>query len=110
MSTRMAWLVVLLAGVFEAAWAVGLEFSDGLSKLRPTVMTVIALLISMVLLAKAVENLPVGTAYAVWTGIGASVTAILGIILFDEAATYTRLFFILVIIVGIGGLQMASTS
>ena len=110
MSPQTAWVVLLVAGVFEAMWAAGLEYSEGFSKLRPTVATVIALIISMILLAKAVETLPVGTAYAVWTGIGASITVISGIILFDETVTYSRMFFIGVIITGIIGLQAVSAS
>lgn len=110
MSTNVAWFVLVVAGFFETAWAIGLEFSDGLTKLKPTVATVVALAISMVLLAKAVQELPVGTAYAVWTGIGASATALLGIYLFDEPATFARLFFVLVIVAGIAGLQMVSSA
>ncbi|WP_286672162.1 DMT family transporter [Halorarius halobius] len=110
MSTQLAWLLLFVAGLFEAAWAIGLEYSAGLTRLRPTVATVLALAVSMVLLAKAVQELPVGTAYAVWTGIGASLTALLGIYLFDEPATLLRLAFIGVIVVGIAGLQMVSAS
>lgn len=104
----MSWIVLFVAGLFEVAWAIGLEYSDGLSKPVPTVGTVVALIISMVLLAKAIQDLPIGTAYAVWTGIGAVGTASLGIILFDESATSTRLLFISVIIFGIVGLHLVS--
>lgn len=104
----MSWYVLLLAGLFEIAWAIGLEYSDGLSKPVPTFGTVVALVISMVLLAQAVKDLPVGTAYAVWTGIGAVGTASLGILLFDEPATLLRITFIGVIVVGIAGLHLAS--
>ncbi|WP_137286269.1 quaternary ammonium compound efflux SMR transporter SugE [Halorussus salinisoli] len=104
----MSWYVLLVAGLFEVAWAIGLEYSDGLSKPVPTAATVLALVVSMVLLAKAVEDLPVGTAYAVWTGIGAVGTATLGIFLFDEPADLTRIAFICVIVVGIVGLHLAS--
>ncbi|RBI64549.1 quaternary ammonium compound-resistance protein SugE [halophilic archaeon] len=104
----MSWYVLVVAGVFEIAWAVGLEYSDGLSKPVPTVGTVVALVVSMLLLAKAVETLPVGTAYAVWTGIGAVGTASLGIVLFDEPAELTRVFFIGVVVVGIVGLHLSS--
>lgn len=104
----MAWYILLLAGLFEIAWAIGLEYSDGLSRPIPTVGTVLALIVSMLLLAKAVEELPVGTAYAVWTGIGAVGTALLGIALFDEPATASRLAFIGVIVVGIVGLHAVS--
>ncbi|MBP1986956.1 DMT family transporter [Halolamina salifodinae] len=104
----MAWYLLLLAGLFEIGWAIGLEYSDGLSRPIPTVGTVLALIVSMLLLAKAVEELPVGTAYAVWTGIGAVGTALLGIALFDEPATASRLTFIGVIVVGIVGLHSVS--
>lgn len=104
----MSWLILFVAGLFEIAWAIGLKYSDGLSEPIPTVGTVIALVISMVLLAKAIQDLPIGTAYAVWTGIGAVGTASLGIVLFDEPATSARLFFISVIIVGIVGLHLVS--
>ncbi|WP_276300951.1 quaternary ammonium compound efflux SMR transporter SugE [Halorussus lipolyticus] len=104
----MSWYVLLLAGVFEIGWAIGLEYSDGLSKPIPTAGTVVALVVSMGLLAIAVEDLPVGTAYAVWTGIGAVGTATLGIFLFDEPASLTRVAFIGVIVVGIVGLHLSS--
>lgn len=104
----MSWYLLVLAGVFEIAWALGLQYSDGLTKPLPTVGTVIALVISMVLLAQAVKDLPVGTAYAVWTGIGAVGTASFGMLLFDEPATPARITFIGVIVVGIVGLHFAS--
>jgi quaternary ammonium compound-resistance protein SugE len=104
----MSWYVLLVAGLFEIGWAIGLEYSDGFSKPLPTVGTAVALVISMVLLARAVEDLPVGTAYAVWTGIGAVGTASLGIVLFDEPATLQRIGFIFVIVVGIVGLRLVS--
>lgn len=104
----MSWYLLVVAGLFEIAWAVGLEYSDGLSKPMPTAATVLALVVSMVLLARAVENLPVGTAYAVWTGIGAVGTATLGIFLFDEPADLARVAFIGVIVVGIVGLHASS--
>lgn len=104
----MSWLVLFVAGLFEIAWAIGLEYSDGLSEPIPTVGAIIALVISMVLLAKAVQDLPIGTAYAVWTGIGAVGTASLGIVLFDEPATSARLLFISVIVFGIVGLHFVS--
>ncbi len=104
----MSWLVLFVAGLFEIAWAIGLEYSDGLSEPIPTAGTVAALIISMVLLARAVQDLPIGTAYAVWTGIGAVGTASLGIVLFDEPATSSRLLFISVIIFGIVGLHFVS--
>jgi quaternary ammonium compound-resistance protein SugE len=104
----MSWYILILAGLFEIGWAIGLEYSDGLSKPVPTVGTVVALIISMVLLAQSVKDLPIGTAYAVWTGIGAVGTATLGIILFDEPAALARISFIGVIVVGIVGLHAVS--
>ncbi|WP_227357255.1 quaternary ammonium compound efflux SMR transporter SugE [Haladaptatus salinisoli] len=104
----MSWYLLILAGLFEIGWAIGLEYSDGLSKPVPTLGTAVALIISMVLLAQAIKNLPIGTAYAVWTGIGAVGTASLGIILFDEPATLARIGFISVILVGIVGLHFFS--
>jgi quaternary ammonium compound-resistance protein SugE len=104
----MSWYILILAGLFEIGWAIGLEYSDGFSKPVPTLGTVVALVISMVLLAQAIKDLPIGTAYAVWTGIGAVGTASLGIILFDEPATLARIGFISVIVVGIVGLHSVS--
>ena len=101
----MSWYLLLLAGLFEVTWAIGLEYSEGFSKPGPTAATAVAIVISMVLLARAVEDLPIGTAYAVWTGIGAVGTASLGVVLFDEPATLTRAGFIGLIIVGIVGLH-----
>jgi quaternary ammonium compound-resistance protein SugE len=105
---EMSWYLLILAGLFEIGWAIGLEYSNGLTKPLPTLGTGIALVISMVLLAQAVKNSPVGTAYAVWTGIGAVGTASLGIVLFDEPATLVRVACIGVIVVGIVGLHLAS--
>jgi len=104
----MSWLVLFAAGLFEVAWAIGLKYSDGLSKPLPTVGTVSALILSIVLLAIAVRDLPIGTAYSVWTGIGAVGTALLGIVLFSEPATSLRLFFIAAIVLGIVGLSSIS--
>ncbi|WP_136715888.1 quaternary ammonium compound efflux SMR transporter SugE [Halorientalis salina] len=104
----MSWLVLFVAGLFEIAWAIGLQYSQGFSKPMPTVATGIAMVISLVLLARAVETLPIGTAYAVWTGIGAVGTATLGIVLFDEPTSAARLSFILLIVVGIAGLHLVS--
>ena len=104
----MSWLLLVVAGLFEVAWAIGLAYSDGLTKPAPTVATVVALAISMLLLAKATQTIPIGTAYAVWTGIGAVGTALLGIALFDEPATVARLLFVSLIVVGIVGLHLVS--
>ena len=104
----MSWLLLVVAGLFEIAWAVGLEYSDGFSKPLPTLGTAVAMLVSLVLLARAVQDLPIGTAYAVWTGIGAVGTATVGILAFDEPATLVRIGFISVIVFGIVGLHAVS--
>jgi quaternary ammonium compound-resistance protein SugE len=104
----MNWVILFIAGLFEVAWAIGLKYSDGFSKLWPSIFTVACMIISMGLLAYAVKHIPVGTAYAVWTGIGAFGTAVLGIILFDESKDLVRVFFILLIVVGIVGLKLFS--
>lgn len=102
----MAWLVLLLAGLFEIGWAVGLKYSDGFSKPVPTIATALALAASMGLLAWSVKTLPLGTAYTVWTGIGAIGTVVLGIVLFKEPASLARLACIGLILAGIVGLRL----
>lgn len=102
----MPWLILIIAGLFEIAWAVGLKYSEGFSKLWPSIFTVACMIVSMGLLAYAVKHLPLGTAYAVWTGIGAVGTAIVGMILFNESKEFIRIFFIFLIIVGIVGLKL----
>ncbi len=104
----MEWIILIIAGLFETAWAIGLKYSDGLTRFYPVVFTVITLILSMYLLEKALRTLPVGTAYAVWTGIGIIGTTILGIYLFNESMNITRIFFIGLIIVGISGLKLVS--
>lgn len=106
--SRVAWAVLVVAAIFEIVWAVNLEYADGFSNLRATAVVVVAMAFSVALLAQAVQTLPVGTAYAVWTGIGAVGTAVLGIVLFDEPATAIRLACIGTIIVGIVGLQLTA--
>jgi len=103
-----AWIVLVTAGFFEVLWAIGLKYSEGLTKLYPSIFTGIGLLISMGLLAYSVRILPVGTAYAVWTGIGAVGTVILGMILFGESKDIIRILFISLIILGIIGLKFFS--
>ncbi len=102
----MEWLILFVAGLFETAWAVGIKYSQGFTKLWPSVFTIVCILISMGLLSYSLTKLPVGTAYAVWTGIGAVGTAVLGIILFGESRELARLFFIFLIITGIIGLRV----
>lgn len=104
----MQWLILFIAGLFEVAWAIGLKYTEGFSKLWPSIFTVACMVISMGLLAYSVKHLPVGTAYAIWTGIGAVGTAVLGIILFGESKELVRIFFIMLIIIGIVGLKIFS--
>ena len=106
----MPWVILVIAGVFETAWAVGMKYSDGFTRLWPSIFTLVCIVISMWLLAYSLKWLPVGTAYAVWTGIGAVGTAVLGIVLFGEPHELIRLFFIFLIIVGLVGLKIFSTS
>lgn len=102
----MAWIILFIAGLFEIGWAVGLKYTEGFTRLGPTVFTAVSLVASMALLGLAVRSLPLGTAYAVWTGIGAAGTVILGIILFKEPATVARLVCVGLILSGILGLKL----
>jgi quaternary ammonium compound-resistance protein SugE len=104
----MEWTMLAVAGLFEVAWAVGLKYTDGFSRWWPSVGTALAMAVSVVLLALAMRTLPVGTAYAVWTGIGAVGTALLGIALFGEPATFARLGCIALIVAGIVGLKLTA--
>ncbi len=103
-----SWTLLLVAGLLEVVWAIGLKYTDGFSKLTPSVITISAMIASVWLLALALKGIPVGTGYAVWTGIGAVGTAILGIVLFNEAATLARLACIGLIVAGIFGLKLVS--
>jgi len=104
----MAWTVLVCAGLLEIGWAVGLKYTDGFTRWLPSVLTAVALVGSIWLLAVALRTIPIGTAYAVWTGIGAVGTAVLGILLFAEPATALRLASIGLIVAGIAGLKLAS--
>jgi quaternary ammonium compound-resistance protein SugE len=104
----MAWLYLLVAGVFETAWAIGLKYSAGFTKFGPSVFTVVAMGVSLYLLAVALRTIPVGTGYAVWTGIGTVGAAILGIFLFNESREISRILCILLILAGIIGLKLIS--
>ena len=104
----MAWVILVIAGVFEIAWAVGLKLSDGFTKLWPSVATVLCLAASMVLLGWAARSLPIGTAYAVWVGIGALGAAAVGIVLFEEPATPLRMMFLALLLVAIMGLKVTA--
>jgi len=103
---EMAWFTLLLAGILEIGWAIGLKYTNGFTRFTPTVLTVGSMILSVVLLGIAVRSLPLGTAYAVWTGIGTVGTVILGIILFAEPATAMRLGCIGLIVAGIAGLKL----
>lgn len=103
----MSWVILVIAGLLEIGWAIGLKYTEGFTRLWPSVATVIALLASFLLLGLAMRTLPVGTAYAVWVGIGAVGTAILGIVLFGESATVLRLVSLGLICAGIVGLKLA---
>lgn len=104
----MEWLWLAVAGVFEIGWAVGMKYTGGFTRLLPTALTVGAMVASVVFLAQALKTIPVGTGYAIWTGIGAAGTAILGICLFGESAAPLRLACIGLIVAGIVGLKAAS--
>ena len=101
----MAWVILVAAGLLEIGWAVGLKFTDGFTRLWPTVGTVAAMVASLVLLGIAVRTLPLGTAYAVWTGIGTAGTAVLAMFLFNEPVTISRILFLSMIVGGILGLK-----
>ena len=106
MNTSTAWLILFCAGVFETGWAIGLKYSEGFSKLLPSSLSIISMAISVWLFSISLKVLPVGSAYAVWTGIGAVFTAILGIILFDESKDVLRILFILMVVTGLVGLRV----
>ena len=101
----MAWVLLIIAGLLETIWAISLKYTDGFTRFWPSVLTIVALAASMILLAQAARTLPIGTAYAVWTGIGAVGTALLGMILFNEPATAGRLVCIALVVCGIAGLK-----
>jgi quaternary ammonium compound-resistance protein SugE len=104
----MAWLILTVAGLFEIGWAIGLKYTEGFTRLWPTLGTVAAMIVSLGLLGLALRNLPVGTAYAVWTGVGTIGTALLGIALFNESADLLRLACIGLIVAGIVGLKLVT--
>ncbi|MDP3742729.1 MAG: quaternary ammonium compound efflux SMR transporter SugE [Methylotenera sp.] len=106
----MSWIILVIAGMLEIVWAVGLKYSNGFSRLWPTVGTVLAMIASIWLLAIAMKSLPVGTAYAIWVGIGAVGTAIAGIILFGESANIGRILSLTLIIAGIVGLKLSTAT
>ena len=104
----MAWIYLFIAGLFEIGWAIGLKYTEGFTRLVPSVLTALSMVLSVALLGLALKTLPVGTAYAIWTGIGAFGTAMLGIALFGEPATALRLACLGLIVAGIVGLRLAT--
>lgn len=104
----MSWVILVLAGLFEVGWAIGLKYTAGFTRLWPSVWTALAMILSLWLLGIAMKTLPVGTAYSVWVGVGAVGTVILGIMLLDEPANAARLISVALIIIGIIGLKLAS--
>ena len=104
----MAWILLIVAGILETGWAIGLKYTEGFTKFWPSVFTIVAIIVSMVLLSIAARTLPIGTAYAVWVGIGAAGAAVLGIVLLGEPVTAARLFFLALLLVAIVGLKMTA--
>ncbi len=108
MSITESWIILFIAGLLEICWSIGLKYSEGFTKLYPSIFTVGTLASSMILLGKSAQSLPIGTAYAVWVGIGALGASILGIFLFHEPATLSRIFFLLLLVVAIIGLKLTA--
>lgn len=106
----MAWVILIIAGLFEVGWAIGLKYAEGFTRLWPTIWTVLAMIVSLWLLGIAMKSLPVGTAYSVWVGVGAVGTVMLGIVLLGEPANGARLISVALIIAGIIGLKLATPS
>ncbi len=104
----MAWLILFIAGIFEVGWAIGMKYSQGFTKIIPSALTILSMLLSVYLLSVAIKQIPIGTAYAVWTGIGIAGTSILGIIIFNEPAETLKLVFISMILIAIAGLKVIS--
>ena len=104
----MAWTILVLAGLFEVGWAIGLKYTEGFSRLWPTIWTALAMVISLWLLGIAMKSLPIGTAYSIWVGVGAVGTVILGIVLLGEPANASRLISVALIVAGIIGLKLAT--
>lgn len=104
----MSWFILVIAGLLEVVWAIGLKYTHGFTRITPSIITVVAMLISVVLLSWAMKTLPVGTAYAVWTGIGAVGAAIAGIVLLGESASLSRIVSLCLIVAGIIGLKISA--
>ncbi len=108
MSVSMAWVLLFIAGLFEIGWAIGLKYTNGFTNLVPTLLTISSMIISMYLLGKAASILPIGTAYAVWVGIGAVGAAVLGILLFRESVAPMKIFFLVTLLISIIGLKASA--
>ena len=104
----MNWIILIVAGLFEVGWAIGLKYTDGFTRLWPTVSTIMAMIISLGLLGIAMKGLPVGTAYSIWVGVGAVGTVILGIILLGESVSVARMISVTLIVAGIIGLKLSN--
>ncbi|MEV6328341.1 multidrug efflux SMR transporter [Streptomyces sp. NPDC051909] len=104
----MAWVLLLLAGLLEVGWSIGMKYTEGFTRLWPSVFTVAGIIASMVLLAQATKSLPIGTAYGVWVGIGAAGAAVLGMVVLGEPATAARIFFVCLLLVAVVGLKATS--
>jgi quaternary ammonium compound-resistance protein SugE len=104
----MAWLYLVVAGIFEVVWATSLKYTDGFTKLYPSIITIVGMIISFMFLSISLKTLPLGTAYAIWTGIGAIGTVIIGILMFGEPQSIARILFVVLIISGIVGLKLTS--
>ena len=104
----MAWIILIIAGLLEVVWAIGLKYTHGFTRLTPSIITIAAMVVSMLLLANAMKTLPAGTAYAVWTGIGAVGAAIMGMVLLGESTNIARIISLCLIVVGILGLKFSS--
>jgi quaternary ammonium compound-resistance protein SugE len=104
----MAWVIVFIAGIIEAAWAVGLKYTNGFTRPLPSILTIFGIVVSLLLLSIAARTLPIGTAYGVWVGIGAAGAATLGIFLLNEPATPSRIFFLALLVVAIVGLKFTT--
>lgn len=108
MSSASAWIVLVFAGLLEICWAIGLKYTEGFTKLTPSILTISAMVLSMYLLGKATSELPIGTAYGVWVGIGTVGASILGIVLFKESASVPKLIFLTMLVTSIVGLKLTS--
>jgi quaternary ammonium compound-resistance protein SugE len=104
----MAWIILVIAGLLEIGWAVGLKYTEGFTRLLPSIGTILAMVVSLALLGIAVRTLPLGTAYAVWTGIGTVGTVVVGILVLGEPASFVRLFCVFLIVAGIVGLKLVT--